>query len=59
MSTQTSKKPSVDETRIGEHAAQQPLSGIVRVDQSGIVNGLGRAAYMRSEETGKKPAGRI
>ncbi len=53
------KKPSVDETRIGEHAAKQPLSGISRVDATAAVNGLGHGAFVRKEETEKAPAGRV
>jgi hypothetical protein len=56
MSVQISKKPSVDETRIGEYAAKQPLSGIARVDETAAVNGLGRGAFVRKEEADKKPA---
>ena len=41
------KKPSTDETRIGEYAAMQPLSGIAHVDESGAVNGLGHGAFVR------------
>jgi len=54
MSALTSKKPSVDTTRIGEHAAIQPLSGIALVDETTAVNGLGRGAYARKEETDKQ-----
>jgi hypothetical protein len=48
------KKPSTDESRIGEHAAMQPLSGISLVTESGAVNGLGHGAYLRQEESNSR-----
>lgn len=54
MSNPAAKKPSVDEARIGEHAAMQPLSGVARVDESGAVNGLGHGAFVRIEEAEKQ-----
>lgn len=47
----SSKKPTVDETKIGEYAALQPLSGITRVDETCAVLGMGRGAFVRKEET--------
>jgi len=47
------KKPSVDETRIGDFAATQPLSGRSSVDESGAVRGLGRGGFVRKEEADK------
>jgi hypothetical protein len=53
MSGQTVKK-TVDDTRLGEHAARQPLSGIARVDETMAVSGTGRGGFVRKEETDKK-----
>jgi hypothetical protein len=53
MSFTAPKKPSVDETRIGEYAASQPLSGISRVDETTAVLGAGRGGFVRKEETQK------
>ena len=53
MTDNVAKKPSVDETKIGVHAAMQPLSGITRVEQSAAVNGLGHGAFVRNEKTQK------
>ena len=47
------KKESIDETRIGDCAAMQPLSGIVRVDETTAVNGHGRGGFVREEKAGK------
>jgi len=47
------KKSSTDETRIGEFAAMQPLSGISHVDETTAVNGHGRGAFVREEKTSK------
>lgn len=46
------KKPANDETRIGEIAAMQPLSGISVVETS-AVNGLGNGAFTREAEKKK------
>jgi hypothetical protein len=48
------KKPSADETRLGEYAAVQPLSGVARVDETTAVNGNGRAGFVRKEEAEKQ-----
>lgn len=56
MSTQTPKKQMVDETRIGEYAAAQPLSGTVFVGESYTVNGVGHGRYVREEEATKNTA---
>jgi hypothetical protein len=53
MKNPTAKKPSTDETHLGDYAAMQPLSGIGRVDETGAVNGLGRAGFVRKEEAEK------
>jgi hypothetical protein len=53
MTSATPKKVNVDTTRIGEHAALQPLSGISRVDETAAVNGLGRGGFVRKEEAKK------
>lgn len=52
MTASSTKKPT-DETRLGIHAAQQPLSGISRVDETFAVLGNGRGGYVRKEETDK------
>jgi hypothetical protein len=57
VSTQTSKKPSVDDTRLGDYAAMQPLSGISRVDETTAVNGNGRGGFVRVEESPKARKG--
>lgn len=50
MSAETlDSKVFVDETKIGDHAAQQPLSGVGLVLQSGAVNGRGGFVYTPSE----------
>ena len=56
MSEQSTKKQTVDETRIGEYAALQPLSGVARVDETFTVNGHGRGGYARAEENKKAKA---
>ena len=57
MLTQGPKKAHVKAAQIGEIAAMQPLSGILRVEETYAVNGLGRGAYVRKEETeNKKPS---
>ncbi|MGE3622675.1 MAG: hypothetical protein AB7H77_02200 [Bdellovibrionales bacterium] len=56
MSTPAVKKNNNDSTRLGEHSATQPLSGIAHVNETYAVNGLGRGAFVRREETGKAPA---
>ncbi|HUY69272.1 MAG TPA: hypothetical protein VMV79_08230 [Alphaproteobacteria bacterium] len=43
----------MDETRIGECAAMQPLSGILRVEASGAVIGNGHGAFVRKETADK------
>lgn len=48
------KKPSVDESRIGELSAQQPLSGVSIVTESLAVNGLGHGAYLRQDDNKEK-----
>lgn len=53
MTAPIAKKPSVDETYIGEYAAQQPVSGVVRILETTAVSGLGRGGFVRQEETGK------
>jgi hypothetical protein len=52
--TSTAKKPTVDESRIGEMAAIQPLSGIKSVSETFAVSGLGRGGYARHEEAEKE-----
>ncbi|MFY9287502.1 MAG: hypothetical protein WAO98_03265 [Alphaproteobacteria bacterium] len=42
-------KETVDTTRIGEYAANQPVSGVVSVNQTFVVNGHGRGAFVRME----------
>jgi hypothetical protein len=46
-------KPSVDESRIGECAPMQPVSGIMVVGETFAVNGMGRGGYVRTEKTEK------
>lgn len=53
MSASATKKETKDETRIGEYAAMQPLSGIKCVNETFAVNGLGRGGYVRQEEAAK------
>jgi hypothetical protein len=43
-------QPFKDETKIGEYAAQQPLSGVSIVVQSGAVNGHGGVVFSPKEE---------
>ena len=55
MSNSTETSSFVDSTKIGEMAAQQPLSGVGVVMQTGAVNGHGGFAMMpKNDET--KPA---
>ncbi len=54
-STPAPKKQTVDETRIGDYAAMQPLSGVTYVGESYAVNGAGHGGYTRKEETEKTP----
>lgn len=49
MTAPAQKKPSVDQTRLGENAAAQPVSGVTRVDESFVVNGHGRGGYVRDD----------
>ena len=49
-------KPFTDETKIGDHAAQQPLSGVGVVVQTGAVNGRGGFVYMAKSETKSETA---
>ncbi|MDE2029273.1 MAG: hypothetical protein KGI97_01790 [Alphaproteobacteria bacterium] len=49
----TLKNMTQDETRIGEHAAAQPLSG-TRIVSAARVHGFGNMAVTRAEETEKK-----
>lgn len=53
MMNTPAKKPGVDDTRLGDYAAMQPLSGVARVDETTAVNGLGRGGFVRKEETEK------
>jgi hypothetical protein len=53
MSTIQQEKPVNDGTRLGEMSAVQPLSGVLRVDETFAVNGHGRGAYVRHEDTKK------
>lgn len=54
MTELASKKSTVvDTTFIGDVAAQQPLSGVQRVDETFAVNGFGRAGFVRREDTNK------
>lgn len=50
MSMSPNKTNEIPE-RIGDVAAMQPLSGVVSVNESGAVRGIGHAAFIRSEET--------
>jgi hypothetical protein len=50
MSSPAPKKQHIDETRIGEHAAMQPLSGVIVVGETFAVNGTGRGGFVRKEE---------
>ncbi len=52
LRTPSTAKPSVDPTKLGDCSAVQPLSGITQVDETFAVNGLGRGAYARREDTG-------
>jgi hypothetical protein len=54
MSSQATKEPSKDTTRIGEAAANQPLSGVSSVKETFAVSGLGRGGYVRGEDAEKK-----
>ena len=56
MATSSKTEKSEDPTRLGECAAQQPLSGITRVDATYAVNGTGRGGYVRREEAQKQRA---
>jgi hypothetical protein len=51
MTAPVLKKDPVDEPRIGEYAAMQPLSGTLRIDESIVMAGGVRARFIR--ETGK------
>lgn len=37
--------------RVGETAAAQPVSGLVSVDTTNAVNGLGRGGFIRQDNT--------
>jgi len=50
------KKIISNEPRMGETVALQPLSGIKLVSETFAVNGMGRAGYVRREETEKTAA---
>jgi len=52
MSNVANRK-EVQEIRIGEASAQQPLSGKTHVDETFAVNGIGRGGYVREEKTDK------
>ena len=54
--TSVASKNKVNEPRIGETAAMQPLSGTKRVDETFAVSGMGRAGFVRREETAKNAA---
>lgn len=58
MSTSIATKQTVDNTKIGECAAMQPLSGIDRVDETCAVLGAGQGGFVRKEEAGKKKESR-
>lgn len=49
MSAQALNKTSHDSTRLGEHAAKQPLSG--KVNEMTVVSGVGRGGFFRMEKT--------
>jgi hypothetical protein len=48
LANQNEKRPFVDPTKLGEHAAQQPLSGVGAVDEDGSVHGLAGGGYLRA-----------
>jgi len=50
MSTTEQKKENLIQTRIGEYAATQPLSGVKQVTVSVVVNGVGHGGYVRLHE---------
>lgn len=56
MTTQPSSKETVAPTRIGEHAAMQPVSGIKSVNETFAVHGLGRGGFVRHEDTEREKA---
>jgi len=53
MPTSTAAKQSTDNTKIGECAAVQPLSGIDHVDETCAVLGAGRGGFVRKEDAEK------
>jgi hypothetical protein len=55
MSTNASNANSFkDDTKLGDYAAQQPLSGVGVVNQSGAVNGHGGFALVQTSEASPK-----
>lgn len=42
-----------DGTKLGEHAAMQPVSGVRDVAETFAVNGTGRGGFVRREDTPK------
>jgi hypothetical protein len=51
---QEAPKKSIDETRLGEYASAQPLSGRTSVGETFAVNGHGRGGVVREEKTEKR-----
>jgi hypothetical protein len=49
------KRNVVAPTRIGDAEAAQPVSGLDHIDATKAVHGMGRGAYVREDETKKKP----
>jgi hypothetical protein len=54
MSELPMTKPANDQTRIGEYAALQPVSGVTYVTSAPAVNGLGRGGCVSREGAEKK-----
>lgn len=52
--TSSTQKIHVDTTRLGEYAANQPLSGVQSVNETFVVNGHGRGAFVRMEAQNKE-----
>jgi hypothetical protein len=56
MSAVPVSRPANDETRIGEYAAVQPVSGVTYVNASTAVSGLGRSGCVPREDAEKEKA---
>ena len=54
MATTSSREEHNSSPRIGDCSAAQPLSGVLSVEASFAVNGLGHGGFVRVEKSEKK-----